>query len=160
VGEIIRVYKVVSRNLTDMNGVNDYSDFPKVVADSGKRGIHFSDNPIEVFLWTHLFSKENTTKEDVKYLVLEIDSDDVFRSFINESPAVKKCHVVREMNIDDIIDYFNSPNFKQEFCPKVALEYIKSHSQKYWLDLKENLCKLNEDIIDLFKCDKDLNTKC
>ena len=153
-GEIIRVYKVVSRNLTDMNGVNDYSDFPKVVADSRKRGIHFSDNPIEVFLWTHLFSKENTTKEDVKYLVLEIDSDDVFRSFPNESPAVKKCSVVREMNIDDILDFFNSDIFKKEFCSKVALDYIRLNSQKYWLDLKEKKDLLDADLLDYMR-DKD-----
>ena len=159
-GEIIRVYKVVSGNLTDMNGVNDYSGFPKLVVDSGNSGIHFSTNPIMVFTWSRIFSKKNTSNENVKYLVLEIDKDDIFLSLINEYPAVKKCRVVREMNIDDILDYFKSPNFKHEFCPKVALEYIKSHSQKYWLDLKENLCKFNEDIIDLFKCFEDVNTKC
>ena len=153
-GEIIRVYKVVSSNLTDMNGINDYSDFPKLVVDSGSSGIHFSSNPIMVFTWSRIFSKNNTSNENVKYLVLEIDKDDIFLSLINEYPAVKKCYVVREMNIDDILDFFNSYIFKKEFCPKVALDYIRLNSQKYWLDLKEKKDLLDADLLGYMR-DKD-----
>ncbi len=140
-GNKITVYKAVRSDYGDMRGINFFHpNTNKEVVDnnpSKKQGISFSWDPVEVLSW--LNSKEEWPRR-IKVVLLEIDEGDVFLSFPNENPAVKKCRVIREMNVFDIISYIQSEDFeKKKYTSSKVFKRMKETNSKYWKELRENI---------------------
>lgn len=140
------VYKVLRKDYKDSNKANDYYNYPRYISDSRKRGIHFTYDPIEVFTWAERVCGESFYKSEAKYVLLEVNKNDIFFSFPNKNPAVLNCKVIREMKIDDILDYLNRSFDRNKYNPKIALKYIKENSIEHWRILLESKHKLNNEM--------------
>ena len=127
----ITVYMPVDKDLYDGKKNIYFGDYPKTIENTIYDGIYFSYNLINAFDYALALHKEEDRK-DHKILILEINPEDIFKNEMTGDDVVNKLKVIRELSINDIIDYFNNGDYEETRGLESSLKTIKSSQSIYW----------------------------
>lgn len=127
----ITVYMPVDKDLYDGKKNIYFGDYPKTIENTIYDGIYFSYDLINAFDYALALLKEEDRK-DHKIVILEINPEDIYKNETTGDDVVDKLKVIKELSIDDILEYFNNKEYEKSRGLESSLKAIKLSQSSYW----------------------------